>query len=258
MTARPWMPFYFGDYLADTRHLSTLEHGAYLLLIAHYWQRGSLPDNDEQLARIAGLTPGQWRKVAENLRPLFSDGWKHKRIEFELSESARISEAGRKGGRASAESRRQAKHEQNQRDESTTVERPLNDRTNDQPTIGQPLQLQPHLQSKKEDSELRSNDVARETSTESPSGLTTKKEYEFECGPIQLLKKDFENWEKAYSCLNLRAELTALGPSEWVAGLGKKWFVPVSNLLNRRNREQKLKIEQGKDFKWRSGIEGVL
>ena len=50
----PYIPLFVADYLADTSHLSTLEHGAYLLLIMNYWQRGeSLPCGDMQLARIA-------------------------------------------------------------------------------------------------------------------------------------------------------------------------------------------------------------
>lgn len=39
---RPWMAFYVADYLADTLHLSATEHGAYLLLISHYWVHGGL------------------------------------------------------------------------------------------------------------------------------------------------------------------------------------------------------------------------
>ena len=56
MSAPPWMPLYVGDYRADTTHLNATQHGAYLLLIMHYWQHGGLPDDDEQLARIACMS----------------------------------------------------------------------------------------------------------------------------------------------------------------------------------------------------------
>lgn len=98
-----WMPFYVADYLADTGHLTTEEHGAYLLLIFHYWTQRSLPDCDTQLSRIARLSRKDWNKVRPAIKAFFDAGWKHKRIEAELLKSKEKYEkrarAGRKGGK---------------------------------------------------------------------------------------------------------------------------------------------------------------
>ena len=57
MSKAPSMPMYWDAYLADTTHLSTEEHGAYLLLLAAMWRRdGWVPDDDRDNARIVGLT----------------------------------------------------------------------------------------------------------------------------------------------------------------------------------------------------------
>jgi uncharacterized protein YdaU (DUF1376 family) len=69
--------------------LSTVEHGAYLLLIMDYWTNGSLPDDDEQLARIARMSQSEWMCVRSTLFSLFGPKWRHKRIEKER-ESAEI------------------------------------------------------------------------------------------------------------------------------------------------------------------------
>ena len=84
---RLWMPMYWGDYLSDTGHLSTLEHGAYLLLIAHYWQTGCLPTDEPRLARIAKLDSEQWSCVRNAIASLFSKNWTHTRIDKELEKS---------------------------------------------------------------------------------------------------------------------------------------------------------------------------
>lgn len=64
MSKAPSMPMYWDAYLADTTHLTTEEHGAYLLLLAAMWRRdGRVPDNDKDNARILGLTPAKWRKI---------------------------------------------------------------------------------------------------------------------------------------------------------------------------------------------------
>ena len=65
------MPMFWDAYLADTTHLSTEEHGAYLLLLGAMWRRnGSVPDNDRDNARILGLTPAKWRQIKARLAPL--------------------------------------------------------------------------------------------------------------------------------------------------------------------------------------------
>lgn len=73
MSAPPYMPFYVGDYLADTTHLTTTEHGAYLLLLATMWRAGgSLPADDAKLARFARLTPAQWARIKGTILTFFS------------------------------------------------------------------------------------------------------------------------------------------------------------------------------------------
>jgi uncharacterized protein YdaU (DUF1376 family) len=99
---RAWMPLYVGDYLRDTRDLNTLQHGAYLLLIMHYWQHDALPTDDARLAAIAGLSVAQWRRIREPVQAKFADGWRHKRIEAEIARMDRAvlqrRVAGRNGG----------------------------------------------------------------------------------------------------------------------------------------------------------------
>jgi uncharacterized protein YdaU (DUF1376 family) len=89
------MPFYVSDYLSDTTHLTTEEHGAYLLLIMAYWKRGSaLPDDDEYLRRICKLTNKKYTTVKLSVFKLFElkDGfWTHKRLEKEILKSCKRS-----------------------------------------------------------------------------------------------------------------------------------------------------------------------
>lgn len=146
---RPWMPLYVADYLADTAHLSAAESGAYLHLIMHYWQRGHLLDDDVVLARIAKMSAVEWAEARPVIADLFEPGWKHKRIEFELTEAARISEAGRRGGKASGAARKQKKSSSEPttpNDRSTIVQRSdqrfANDQPNDSRTICEALQSQ--------------------------------------------------------------------------------------------------------------------
>lgn len=79
MAALPYMQLYIADYLADTMHLSTEEHGAYLLLMFNYWQTGrAIPKN--RLAKIARMSNERWISVEESLKEFFNDSgteWVH-------------------------------------------------------------------------------------------------------------------------------------------------------------------------------------
>ncbi len=71
---------------ADTMHLSTEQHGAYLLLLFHLWRRGSVHDDDAVLAQITGLTQSAWNSHRQVLAAFFEirDGqWHHGRVERE-------------------------------------------------------------------------------------------------------------------------------------------------------------------------------
>ncbi len=102
--SRPWMAFYPTNYLAKTMHLSTFEHGVYLLLIIHYWEHKGLPNDEKKLARITRTTPEEWAEVRETMAEFFTKNWKHEKIEKEIEKAEKIYqsrvEAGRKGGKS--------------------------------------------------------------------------------------------------------------------------------------------------------------
>ena len=104
MSATPWMPLYIADYLADTGHLNAAEHGAYLMLIMHYWRTGGLPQEDRALMRIARMMPDEWADAKPTIAAFFDAEWKHTRIDKEMAKATEKNDkridAGRKGGLA--------------------------------------------------------------------------------------------------------------------------------------------------------------
>jgi uncharacterized protein YdaU (DUF1376 family) len=100
----PWMPLHVGDYLKNTGHLRAAGHGAYVMLIMHYWTTGGLPSDPRQLAAIARMTDEEWQEWQPIIQAFFHDGWKHKRIDKEIAEALekykKQVESGRAGGKA--------------------------------------------------------------------------------------------------------------------------------------------------------------
>jgi len=68
------MPFWTDAYLADTQHLTTEEHGAYLLLLFQAWRSHdcSLADDDDMLSRQAGVSLSKWKVM----KPIIMAFWK--------------------------------------------------------------------------------------------------------------------------------------------------------------------------------------
>jgi uncharacterized protein YdaU (DUF1376 family) len=82
-----WLPLYIGDYLAETTRLSTLQHGAYFLLMLDYWRNGPLPADENVLRKITRMTLKQWRANSQSVLSFFNlDNGKllHTRLEKEL------------------------------------------------------------------------------------------------------------------------------------------------------------------------------
>ncbi len=90
---RPWMPWYPGDYIKDTRHLTLIQHGSYILLIGEYWMRGGLPKDEMTVCRLAGMTTEEWQSNRDVFLDLFGPNWTHKRIDAEIAKWDAMSNA---------------------------------------------------------------------------------------------------------------------------------------------------------------------
>ena len=108
-----WMPILVDKYLGDTTHLTTEQHGAYLLLLMTCWKRdGRLPAEDAQLAAIARLSISKWRASGPILMAFFSHENGHltqKRLTVELVRAKVNLEQRSKAGKASAAKRESIK-----------------------------------------------------------------------------------------------------------------------------------------------------
>jgi len=107
MAEFPALPLWTDAYLGDTTHLTTIEHGAYLLLLIVSWRTSEcrLPDDDRLLARYARCTATQWRRLRPVLAEFFDirDGfWTQSRLTDEALAVKQKKDKAAQAGRASA------------------------------------------------------------------------------------------------------------------------------------------------------------
>lgn len=97
---------YMGDYGRDTGTLSLAEHGAYALLMDHYYStEEALPPAYEDLYRICRAMKKEEQtavmKVADKFFPMFKDSLRHNdRIDKELTKYHAKAEQNRQNGKS--------------------------------------------------------------------------------------------------------------------------------------------------------------
>lgn len=125
-----WMPMYVAEYLADTMHLSCEESGAYLHLLFHSWKVGTLPNDSEQLRRIARVERKPWPAVWKAVKGFWTEtdgGLVQGRLEHERNAWADKKEknvAKAKAAVAAREARREAERISKQTSGSSTRSSP--------------------------------------------------------------------------------------------------------------------------------------
>lgn len=115
MAEFPALQLWTDAYLGDTTHLSTIEHGAYLLLLMTAWRTHdcALPDDDKMLARYARLTPAQWARVKPIVMSFWRlerGAWTQGRLSDEREAVKRKSERGKAGADAKWLKHNKARH----------------------------------------------------------------------------------------------------------------------------------------------------
>ncbi len=126
MAAPPYMKLYVGDYHGDTTHLTTVEHGAYLLLLMAMWRAGGkLPRDDKRMAALTKLSAAEWAEIKPTIMEFFTvsgGSMSHKRLVAEMAKYETVVEKRSKAGKASAAK----KANENNEEASTHVEHVLN------------------------------------------------------------------------------------------------------------------------------------
>ena len=127
MSRVPYFNFYPADFMNGVRGLTAQEVGVYTMILCRiYEESGPVEYHIRRLATYCGMREATFSAVVDKLVDLdklqLSDGMlSNRRAEGEIQKRADGLKIASKAGKASAE-----KRQQNQRQEATTVQQPLN------------------------------------------------------------------------------------------------------------------------------------
>lgn len=120
-------PWYIADWRgSETRIRMTLEERAiYRDLLDHCWEQGSLPNDEQMLAKICSATPSEFKRAWPSVKKSFiedGDRIRHAKVDAKRPEVIRLTEQRREAGKASAEARAKRASQRSSNERSTSVE----------------------------------------------------------------------------------------------------------------------------------------
>lgn len=204
---------YVGDYLADTTHLTTEQHGAYLLILFALWRRGGwLPNQERVLCKVTGLTLKKWRATSAPVMALLDvegDQITQRRLLLELEKASVKSKQASGAGKASAEAKALKKQQQGSTDVAVPLQR------NDNEKGGNQNQNQSH----KEVSKSLVSAAPPPSKAKATKGSRWPKGQSVPDAWIELARKRLTDLERPVPDLRLEAEKFV---SYWTAQSGQR------------------------------------
>lgn len=105
---QPFLPLFFGDFLASTSEWSGEEQALYVLLLGHSWALGSLPPDPAKVCRVARWNRKLFDKCWDQVKTKFEerDGRLYNdRLEQHRAKSLALAEKNSEAGKRGAEKR---------------------------------------------------------------------------------------------------------------------------------------------------------
>lgn len=106
MKKSPAFSFYAKDFLTGTATMTLAERGAYVTLLSHQWDSGTVPSGDAPRSRLLGTTVAQartlWAAVSVKFERQTDGTWLNLRLEEERQKQSerrqKLAQNGSKGG----------------------------------------------------------------------------------------------------------------------------------------------------------------